>query len=103
MPLVQVCSTSDLTEGEIVQVDVAAVGKVAVYLVEGAVYATADTCTHGEASLAEDGYVEESRVICSWHDGAFDIRTGAPCALPCNIPLKTYEVVVDGDAVSINV
>jgi nitrite reductase/ring-hydroxylating ferredoxin subunit len=58
-------------------------------------------CTHGEASLSEDGYIDDYRVVCSWHDGQFDLRTGEPMALPCFEPLKSYPVTLDGDAVFI--
>jgi p-cumate 2,3-dioxygenase ferredoxin subunit len=101
--LVRTCVLSDLEEGEIFQTEIEGVGKLAVYLVEGEVYATDDTCTHGQASLAEDGYVEEFVVTCSWHDGAFDIRTGEPTALPCMVKLKTYPTTVRGDEVFITV
>jgi p-cumate 2,3-dioxygenase ferredoxin subunit len=95
---VKVCALSDLEEGEIFHAEVAGSGNFAIYLVGGEVYATDNTCSHGAASLSEDGYLEEFRVTCSWHDGAFDIRTGAPLALPCMEPIKAYPVVVkDGD------
>src|SRR5437762_13123171 len=100
MSLVQVCKTSDVADGEIFLVEVDGAGKVAIYNVGGEFFATADTCTHGAASLSEDGYLDDHTVTCSWHDGTFDIRTGEPTALPCNVPLKTYPVTVDGEAIS---
>ena len=36
-------------------------------------------------------------VECDFHNGAFNIRTGAVVAPPCMIPLKTYRTVVDSD------
>ena len=36
---------------------------------------TDDICTHGNASSSE-GEIEEGKVYCPFHDGAFDIRTG---------------------------
>jgi nitrite reductase/ring-hydroxylating ferredoxin subunit len=96
--LVKVCQLSELEEGEIFHAEVAGSGNFAIYLVEDKVYATDNTCTHGAASLAEDGYVENHTVTCSWHDGAFDIRSGEPLALPCMVALKTYPTVVkDGE------
>lgn len=99
--LVKACMVSDLEEGEIFQAEVDGVGKVAVYKVGDDIFASDDTCTHGQASLSEDGYVEDFNVICSWHDGAFDVRTGEPTALPCMVALKTYAVTVMGDEVHI--
>lgn len=101
--LVKACQLSDLEDGEIFQADVDGVGKLAVYKIGDAVFASDDTCTHGQASLAEDGYIEEFNVICSWHDGAFDVRTGQPTALPCMVALKTYEVVVQDDDVMVSI
>ena len=59
------------------------------YRVEGATYATADRCSHGRGSLSE-GVLEAHTIECPFHQGCFDIRTGAPTALPCNRPVKTY-------------
>lgn len=97
--LVKACDLSDLEEDEIFKVELDGDVKLAIYLIQGKVYATDDTCSHGQASLSEDGYVEEFTVTCSWHDGSFDVRTGEVLSLPCNIPLRTYKVDVQGDEV----
>ncbi len=72
---------------------------IAVYNVDGAIYATADRCTHGEASLSDEGKLCGQLVECPWHYGTFDVTTGAPVSLPCSIPLKTYPVQLEGDEV----
>lgn len=70
---------------------------VAIYRTDGQFYATDDTCTHGAASLSEDGTLNGHVIECSWHNGCFDIRTGDACASPCSTPLKTYPIkVVEG-------
>ena len=97
--LVKACLLSDLEEGEIFRAEVEGAGKLAIYTVGGDVFATDDTCTHGQASLGEDGFIEGFTVTCSWHEGAFDIRTGEPTALPCMVALKTYTVVVQDEDV----
>jgi naphthalene 1,2-dioxygenase system ferredoxin subunit len=66
---------------------------VALFHVEGCVYATQDLCTHGRASLA-DGYLIGDEVECPLHQGMFNVRTGAATAPPCIEPLKTYAVEV---------
>lgn len=63
------------------------------FKVEGRVFATQDTCTHGRASLA-DGYLIGDEVECPLHQGMFNVRTGQPTAAPCTVPLKTYAVDV---------
>lgn len=68
--------------------------KIAVYNVDGCYYATQDRCSHGDASLSEDGTLCGKFVECSWHFGTFDVTTGEPAQHPCEIPLVTYPIVV---------
>jgi nitrite reductase/ring-hydroxylating ferredoxin subunit len=63
-------------------------------------FATADLCTHGAACLSE-GDIENDEIVCPFHGGTFDIKTGEATAAPCVIPVETYAVVVDGDIVYI--
>lgn len=98
MRRVKACDLADLEADEILKVEIDGEPPIAMYLVDDEVFATHDTCTHGEASLSEDGYIEDGKVICSWHEGGFDIRTGLPCRLPCMDPIRTFVVdVVDGE------
>ncbi|MEO1017938.1 MAG: non-heme iron oxygenase ferredoxin subunit [Pseudomonadota bacterium] len=63
---------------------------VAVYLVDGQVFATHDICSHGHARLSE-GFVEDGLIECPLHQGLFDIRTGAPAGAPCTEPITVFE------------
>lgn len=99
MGLRKACELSDLEEGEIFKAEVEGHPAIAVFMVDGDVFATADLCTHGEASLSDDGYVEDGKVICSWHDGAFDIRTGEACHLPCLDALQTFPILIENGEV----
>ena len=84
------CLTSDIEQGEGLQVIIDGYPPLAVFhLEDGEFYVTDDTCTHGDASLA-DGEIDGCEVECPFHAGAFDIKTGEPCGAPCSIPLKTY-------------
>lgn len=102
MTLVKACKMSDLEDGEIFKAELADHVPLALYMINDEIFATADICTHGEASLSEDGYIEDGKVICSWHDGAFDIRTGEPCRLPCMDPLQTFPIRIEGDTVFVD-
>ena len=73
----------------------------AVYNVDGTLYATADRCTHGDASLSDEGKLCGKIVECPWHFGTFDVTTGQPTGLPCSIPLKVYRVEILGHQVQI--
>lgn len=68
----------------------------AIYNLGGEYFATSDVCTHGEASLSE-GEVRGDEIICPYHEGSFDIRTGEPVAPPCVIALERYETRLDDD------
>lgn len=62
------------------------------------IHATADRCTHGNASLSE-GYIEDGLIECPLHQGCFDIRSGEAVTAPCKIPVKVYPVKVEGETI----
>jgi p-cumate 2,3-dioxygenase ferredoxin subunit len=95
--LLALAPTDDVWEGAIRQATLPDGHKLALYQHEGRFYATDDTCTHGAASLSEDGQVDGPYVECSWHNGRFDLRTGEACAMPCSEALKSWPIqIVDG-------
>jgi len=84
-------------EGEIRGADLPTGTRIALYNVNGAFYATDDTCTHESASLSEEGLLDGSSIVCGWHFCAFDLASGEALASPCSEPIRTYPVtVVDG-------
>lgn len=87
----RLCASADVMEGEAKRFCVPALGAIAVYRVDGAVFATADLCTHGAASLSE-GWLEGHVIECPAHMGTFDIRTGAAGAFPATINVATFPV-----------
>jgi len=98
--LVELCSTDEVEAGGALKVEKDDL-ILAVFNLEGEFYVTDDTCTHGPGSLSE-GCIEGVKVVCDFHDGAFDIRTGEVLAPPCLIPLKTYKTVVQDGKVYIS-
>jgi naphthalene 1,2-dioxygenase system ferredoxin subunit len=70
--------------------------KVALYAVDGDYYATADLCTHGQASLA-DGFLDGELIECPLHQGAFNVKTGAAVTAPCTMAVRTFPVKLEGD------
>ena len=84
---------ADIPDGGALRVDLEPA--VALFRVGEQVYATADSCTHEEWSLGEEGEVDGFEVTCSLHLARFDIRTGRPLCLPATRPLRTYAVVVE--------
>jgi nitrite reductase/ring-hydroxylating ferredoxin subunit len=96
-----VARLGEVAPGEAVRV--AAAGRaIALFNLDGAYFATDDTCTHARASLA-DGYVEGEIVECPLHFGRFEIRTGKACGAPCTVDLATYPVRVEGEAVCVGI
>ena len=94
MSKVKLFLASELKANEIRQVELDAREPIAIYNLDGEYFATDDTCTHGNASMAE-GDIDGSEVYCPFHMGAFDIRTGEATVAPCSVPLQTYEVVIE--------
>lgn len=103
MGLMKACDLSDLEDGGIFKAELEGRPPLAIYMIGAEVFATVDVCTHGEASLSEDGYIEGGQVICTWHDGAFDIRSGKACRLPCLDPLTTYPIEIKDGAVFVDI
>jgi 3-phenylpropionate/trans-cinnamate dioxygenase ferredoxin subunit len=91
----------DVAPGSAVRI-VAGGAEIAIYNVGGEFFATADVCSHDEASLA-DGELFGHVVECPLHGARFDVRTGKPLSLPAVYPVKTYEVRVVDDQLQVRV
>jgi len=100
--LTDLCATADVEPGAIRRAELPTGHIVAVYNVDGEFFVTDDICSHGEASLSEDGMLEGFEVECSWHFGKFDIRSGKPCAMPCEKPIRTWPVRIEGGRVLVD-
>ena len=75
------CAADEVVEVEIKQAPLPDGTKVALYRVDGSIYATADMCTHGEASLSEEGIITGNTVLISARLAAANARS-APHANP---------------------
>ena len=97
----EVGNDGDIEEEGAIQVTV---GKtdIAIYRLEGELYASDDICTHAYASLAA-GFQEGAEVECPLHEGRFNVKNGRALCAPITEDLKTYEVKVDNGAVFVKV
>jgi 3-phenylpropionate/trans-cinnamate dioxygenase ferredoxin subunit len=99
--VVRLCSRQDLATGEARRFDVAGL-RLALVRVGDDFFAVGDRCSHEDFSLAEgEVWPDEYEIECAKHGSTFDLRTGAPCSLPATRPVPVYELVVEGDDVSV--
>jgi naphthalene 1,2-dioxygenase ferredoxin component len=81
---------------------VSAAGReIAIYSVDGEVYATDNICTHGHARLC-DGFLDGHEIECPLHQGKFDVRSGKAMCAPLTVDIQTYPVRVEEGEVFIH-
>jgi len=98
--VVRVCAQSEVAPGSVKAVAVGA-HTLAVYNIDGTYYVTDDECTHAAASLA-DGILEGDIIECCMHFGSFHVPTGRPVQAPCEVPLRTYQVLPRDDDIFVD-
>lgn len=80
-------------EGDVIGIRVA--GKeIALYEVEGEIYATDNLCTHGAARMS-DGFLEGREIECPLHQGRFDVCSGQALCAPLTENIRTYPVRIE--------
>ena len=67
----------------------------------GEYFAIEDVCTHDGNELS-DGLIEDHTIECTRHGAVFNFRTGRG-TFPAVVPVATYPIRVEGDAVQIEV
>jgi len=94
---IDAAARDDVPQDDVIAV--AAGGReIALYSVNGDVYATDNICTHGQARLCE-GFLEGHEIECPLHQGKFDVRTGVPTCAPATEALRSYPVKIEGGRV----
>ncbi len=90
---IDAAALDDVPEGDVVAVKVA--GKeIALYEVEGEIFATDNLCTHGAARMS-DGFLEGREIECPLHQGRFDVCTGKAMCAPLTEDIRTYPVRIE--------
>jgi nitrite reductase/ring-hydroxylating ferredoxin subunit len=97
----KVASLAALKSGQMQGVEVADT-QIALYHVDGEIFATDNLCTHAFALLT-DGVLDGDVVECPLHGGCFKVKTGAGMGLPVPCDLKTYPTRVVGDDIEVQV
>lgn len=94
---IDVAAHDDIPEDDVIGVN-AAGRDVALYSVQGELYATDNICTHGHARLC-DGFLEDFEIECPLHQGRFDVRNGKAMCAPLAQDVRVYPVKREGDRV----
>jgi 3-phenylpropionate/trans-cinnamate dioxygenase ferredoxin component len=95
-----VANVGDVPEGGLVAASLLGV-EIVVTNVAGDYWAVLGVCPHAGCSLATDGEVEESTIICLCHGSAFDLHTGEVVRPPAEEAIPTYSVRVSGNAIQV--
>ena len=98
---IDIASKTEVPEEDVVGVDIDA-KSIALYQVDGEIFATDNICTHGNARLC-DGFLEGHEIECPLHQGKFDIRSGKAMCAPLTEDIRTYPVKIEGDRVFIEI
>lgn len=72
--------------------------EIALFNLDGAFYAIANTCSHSRGPLVE-GRVSGTTVTCPWHGAKFDITTGQCLGEPAKADVIAYLVHIEGDTI----
>ena len=75
--------------------------KVALFKVDGKIYALENTCPHRGGPLGE-GFLEGSVVTCPWHAWQFDVKTGRCESVP-DVAQPCYKVKIEGSDVFVEI
>ena len=86
-------AVDSVPEGDVIGVNVA--GKdIALYEVEGEIFATDNLCTHGAARMS-DGFLEGREIECPLHQGRCDVCSGKALCAPLTENIRTYPVRIE--------
>jgi naphthalene 1,2-dioxygenase system ferredoxin subunit len=97
---IDVAARDDVPEDDVTAVTAGAT-ELALYGVEGMVYATDNICTHGHARLC-DGFLDGYDIECPLHQGKFDIRDGHATCAPATEPVRTFPVKIENGRVFVD-
>ena len=61
------------------------------------------TRAEAEDACQDEGVVTDGCVVCPWHGAQFDLATGQALTPPAVEDVRTYQVVVSGDDVCLQI
>ena len=102
MAILEVGREEDVAPGEATRV-FAGETPIAIFNVDGELFAIGDTCTHEEFSLSEGEVNSDRTVECALHGARFDLRTGQAISLPATGSAGSYPVWIDDGVIKLEV
>lgn len=102
MAVVEVGRDGDVAPGQPARVFVGET-PIAIFAVDGELYAIGDTCTHEDFSLADGEVMDDCTVECALHGSRFDLRTGNALGLPATGSVGSYPVWVEDGIIKLEV
>jgi 3-phenylpropionate/trans-cinnamate dioxygenase ferredoxin component len=93
----RVLPATELRDGELIPVEIN--GRPVVLVRHaGTFYAVQNNCSHKDFPLSEAGFDPRDEVlVCAWHGGCFDLRTGEAVVPPATEPVEIFPVRVSAD------
>jgi 3-phenylpropionate/trans-cinnamate dioxygenase ferredoxin subunit len=90
----RVLRADELRDGELIPVEIDGTPVVLVRHA-GEFFAVQNNCSHKDFPLSEAGFDPRDEVlVCAWHGGCFDVRSGAAVVRPATLPVETFPVRV---------
>ena len=75
--------------------------EIALYEMEGEIFATDNLCTHGTGRMS-DGFFDGREIECPLHQGRFDVCTGQAMCAPLTDNIRVYPVRIENKRVFVN-
>jgi 3-phenylpropionate/trans-cinnamate dioxygenase ferredoxin component len=100
MKVIPITNLCELEPGTCRSVEVDGIG-VALFNVEGTIYALSNTCPHAGGPLGE-GKLNGELVECPWHGWQYNVRTGERPENP-DFKVACYPVQVDGNLILVTI
>lgn len=94
---VRVLPADEMRDGELLPVEIDGTPVVLVRH-RGNFYAVQNNCSHKDFPLSEAGFDARDEVlVCAWHGGCFDLRSGDAVVPPATEPVETYPTRLTAD------
>ncbi|MEK6974012.1 MAG: Rieske 2Fe-2S domain-containing protein [Nanoarchaeota archaeon] len=96
MAFIEVLKLKDLKNGQSKLVNIKG-NEIALYNVNGKIYATSNVCLHHKGSLA-GGALNDNIVSCPLHGWQYDVINGSCKTVP-GLKLKTFNVKIENEKI----